>query len=89
MKLETEGYKLESDGMCIVLTKTVITGERSKNPGEFKEKVIGFYPDFSKALDRWLEEKIADSTAEDIRQLRGDIADAKAEMRRMASAKKE
>ncbi len=84
MKLETDGYKIESDGCCTTLWRI-----GSTKKGERKETAVGHYPVFAQALDRWLEEKIADSTAEDIRQLRGDIAGAKAEMRRMISAKKE
>ena len=85
MKLETDGYKIESDGMCVTLYRVGVTSEKAKTPGERKEIAVGHYPEFAQALDRWLEEKIADSTADNLRALRGDIYSAKAEIRKVVA----
>jgi hypothetical protein len=73
MKIETEsGYKIESDGMCITLYKKIVA-KKGKKAGQSRYKVVGYYPRFSQAIDRFLEERIADSDAQTLESLRGDI----------------
>ena len=81
MKLETDGYKIESDGGCTTLYRVGVSSNKAKKPGERKETIVGHYPVFAQALDRWLEEKIADN----LRDLRGDIYSAKAEIRKVVA----
>ena len=76
MKIEIDGYKIASDGMCITLYRLGVFGDKSKQAGTESESIIGHYPNLEQALCRLLEEKISDSTASDVRGLRNDIFEA-------------
>ncbi len=69
MKLRLSGgYRLCSDGRCITLTQRC----KAKS-GKSSIRLVGHFPRLSDALNRALEEKISDSDASTIEQLRGDI----------------
>ena len=66
MKIELEtGYKIESDGTCVVLYKL----GKEKDDGTANWYVTGYYPRLSQALDRLLEERISDSEARTLTDL--------------------
>lgn len=81
MKIETEsGYKIESDGTCITLFK-----QRTNKKGHKVWDVVGYYPRFSQAIDRFLDERIADSEASTLEALRGDIFAVHAETKQIVA----
>jgi hypothetical protein len=60
MRIEIEsGYKIESDGCCITLYK-----KRIQKNGKLTWDIVGHYPRFSQAIERFLDERIADSEAD-------------------------
>lgn len=67
MKIDTEsGYRIISDGICVTLYKKP-KKEQKRWP------IVGHYPRFSQAIDRLLEERIADSEADTLEKLKEAI----------------
>ena len=81
MKIETKsGYRIESDGTCITLFK-----KRINKKGQETWDTIGYYPRFSQALDRFADERIADSEAKTLEDLKGDLFAIHSETKKIVS----
>ncbi len=79
MKITIGRHRVESDGMCITLFEDKVR-KKGNNVGREYIETIGYYPNMRQALNRLLEEKIADSDAKDIAMLQDDIKKYKAEI---------
>lgn len=62
------------DGNNVTLYCTAARVNRKTQEKSISESIIGYYSTFAQAANRLLEEKISDSTATDLRDLKADMA---------------
>jgi hypothetical protein len=74
MKIKIGDYEIGSDGMCITLFRTVPS---KNNPDERRSVIVGHYSNTLQACDRLLEEKISESIASTVEDLKTTIIETK------------
>lgn len=74
MKIKIDDYEIGSDGMCITLFKVV---PNKKNPNEKRSVVVGHYSNTLQACDRLLEEKLSESSASTVEDLKMYLMEVK------------
>jgi len=77
VEIKFSGYKIKHEGLCVTLYKS----GSGKNPWN----IIGHYPRLSQCLDRLTDEKLADSDAKSIDDLRSDLVQISSEIRAAVS----
>lgn len=74
MNLIIGNYRINHDGINVTLYRSAMKTNPKTLEKALRESIIGHFPTFSQAVARLLEEKIADSTATDLRNLTADLA---------------
>ena len=74
---------IKSDRECWTIYETKIMGEKSKNAGQSKEIIIGYYPFLSYALDAITERDLQESDAKDVSDLIAEVRALKAEIKKI------